>query len=842
MTNPNWFTYRDCTSEHEGSLSTVNPLVNNDEGPFRARYNELDKLFQFVFDEQAISFDASGLLNGKALDNPQNIPEDALLTSGGRNDILRRYYYILKLLDLPMVHHGQGQSHGSQLEESAEKSIDEFFQRVFIKSSVNRRSSVFSIVGDVGSGKSSFLSYILSSHLIANSIQNDKIWFIRINLQQFYRDGFDMNQFCLEVVRKVNQVRESLTTHKEVNFFSENDKDAFETYEKNIFKYVQKKEEHKAEVETIEYLGYLKRASKRNVIIILDNIDFVFHENDEIQTISVKNGKTKIKDKKQKCLFSFITVLGNLLSSNRNWSKVCGAILIILRKDSYSLLEQLSSSISAGGGDKLISSENTYSLHSTSKAPAQLIILKRLHYLAIGCRLLLQCELINHKKPTDESLIELPDTFLDMNATLSELRKALNDSFDTLNSQDEKNHKVINHIKQINALVKTVSDLAKKLSDYEKNPVSVKAMNNRHAKSIDRIVKLSGSGLRDAIRVFKAFSWVQQDSSHDKLNVNAQNRIFKKPNLAIMVQASRHRIRFSEHNSHFPNVFLAYTNEERPSTPDYWLIPMIVDFLKTNGKIRLKELLEHFCDYPNNRSGEGNPNGFYDIISFCKTITRLQRIQQGPRLLQVERRLSSLRKQKFDHENIELTPRAKELFHEDANSDDLPLVADFLYTQLVIDDPKLPLPPETHRLSILPRVEIRNKELGLPNLYQNPQSLEYAPFQYITMFNYSYLVREDYPHCYVKVMGHKLRKVVRFMGLLKAAQEVEMKKYVNVWGDLSNIDCNLFNTDLIVKKSIEDVYYYAVKKDELPAQEELYNEYKSFHNYFSKIFPVAYGI
>ncbi len=58
MIDVDWFSFRDATPAHNDFLSTVNPLVASDQNPFRPNYPALDELFQTVFDEQPIVFDA----------------------------------------------------------------------------------------------------------------------------------------------------------------------------------------------------------------------------------------------------------------------------------------------------------------------------------------------------------------------------------------------------------------------------------------------------------------------------------------------------------------------------------------------------------------------------------------------------------------------------------------------------------------------------------------------------------------------------------------------------------------------------------------------------------------
>lgn len=878
MLDANWLSHRDEQDAHHEFLSTVNPLVPTAANHYRPLYPDIDHLFQIVFDEQPIIFDSadyltrvmksSGDQNSAELPTVEHIRRENSKQDSSQNpiymrrELLARYYYTLCIQNLPIVK--KGFESGAPLGRDSVSSVSEFAQEIFLENpalNLTRGSNqIAALVGDVGTGKSSLINYILSSDIGAKLVKENCVWFIRINLQEFSRTGIEMGHFCKKIALKVKYVIEFFNKHPSLKFVPDTESIDINILLVEILNLVDSSQFSHAEQKTIDLLEQISSKSGRRLTIIIDNIDYVFYDNDAVSAIWYDEAKNscEIDDNNSSTLMSFIKLMERLVASSSNWSKVGCSILITLRKDSFGILDQLPLSTN-GGADKLVPPGNVFTMEMPSKTPTQDVILGRLHYLAIGCRLIIQSEIEKHcQKHSMESPVSLPVSFKSRTDTIDNLETTVTRCMEFAAERlplQQISHKLI----RIRTVSKTIRSLADNLELFVSGDPEISKTGFTHAMNLDQILGLSGSGLRDTIKLYKPFSWVGHDGrlgeeNHDTKSGEyqqgeASTKIFRNPNLATLVQFLGRRVRYSEKLSMFPNIFLAYDRECHSTVPhvtypDYWLLPLLFRFLSARAETPLEHLLTVFCDYPNIHIAGAVRDGFFNITQFCKTLTRLQRID-GPRALRIGREYIS-RDRVFRYTTISLTDRTKKLMEPRASGAKCPLSEDFLYLQIMMDDPDIPLPPETHIPGYLEYEKLRNSAHNITTLFSELEQPESAPFRYLNSHTYSYLVREDYPIKYKNIMGHKLLKVVRFAGLLKAAQLVEKMKYTAVWNAVPNTETGIFDTDGLVDEMIDDVFRYGRKmvneKDGIPERDYAISEYDRFHDHYLDVLSKAYGV
>ena len=864
MLDIEWFANRKPQPDHHTYLSTINPLLPSEKSIYRPDYQALDDLFQIVFDEQPILFDSAGTFATKASEEkeqafPAADVEGQQTTPKTRipdTESLLRHFYCLKLLELPLVK--RGLASGAVLGRSPEDAIRQFMDNVFLKNPTHKmakkRNQVSALVGEVGTGKSLMISYILSSELATNMIKKHNTWFIKLNLQELSTKGFTIENFCQKLVQKTRHIINYFNRYEDFVFIPDEERDLVEAAEKEIFALIDSGDITSAEAKTIEYIKLITSKSKHRPVLILDNADSIFYEHDQINSILIDDvSRYEIIDEYTENIRAFVELLKRLISSTGSWAALDTSILVVLRQDSYNILDQISVT-TAGGAERFILPRNVFSLEATNNSSIQRIMLGRLHYLSIGCRILLQEEVEKYCRDYGLQLpISLPKEFRDRKITISELLDALSKSLSFFEKKKLSIANIVHRVQRIHTVSTSIDDLNKSLTNYVSSDGETGTRSTYHAHAISRSVQLSGSGLREAIKNYKPFYWVR--NSGQKISTVKENivgsgghadRVFRNPNLGTLMQILGRRARYAEKFSFFPNVFLAYDEESHANTPhisypDYWLIPLILQSLSRLENVPLEHLLKKFCNFPKAGKIDHPFAGFYPLQQVCDTLTRLQRID-GPRLLKIDKEYNA-NTCKFGYKSVELTGRARQLLSsaDIKESSRRPLIEDFLYLQLVIDDPQLPLPIETFTPGYLDFLSKRNIGHNLKELketsWQSP-----LPFEYQHEFNYSYIVRENYPERYTKVMGHKLLKLGRFLGMLEAAKEVEKNKYYEVWKNLPGLEDGLFNTGSVLQAMVSDVGRYARDLSDIPTKEKVASEYQRMYEYFSATFPVAYGI
>lgn len=800
MLDPKWFQTRKYQTTHNSHLSTINPASSTINGKGTPLYSGLSEIYAIIFDEQPIVFNSS-----ENFDKREIIYDgDARTFLSAPSELLIRNFYNLELYEKAQLKLGLGE--GSDFDRTPDESRRKFFGEIFLSKPIDKigksRNRISVLVGDVGTGKSLYVNTILSSEDCYQAVKSGEIWFLRINMQEFARNSLNIEAFVRKLIERILHIISFYDNSIGIPLVSQKGSESLRKECNVILKLLDNGEISKAENSLIEFVSEINRLSNRRFTLILDNIDYVFYANDQVESIEIRDGKGAILANKANArLSAFISILTKIIEPTNNWSKIRASILLILRPDSHITLDKISRTM-AGGDPNLVRSINVYSLEMIGSHVREKIIISRLHYLLIGCRLLLQAEMDKYEEVIGGCPIKLPKSFDNYESCLKEYRKSHSMVIDFLESRKVLIGSIVHKVGKIRKCVESAQRMHDSLKKVVESTSQPDQRSKKVSNSVQASVDLSISGFREAIRVYKPFAWVANDVSHDVLDdldddealagespVTTPLRISQNPNLSLMVLFLRRRLRFSEKISKFPNIFLASesnarNNQQFNTRPDFWLIHLIHEILRSYGTIKVEILIRMLCGDQNGNLLGSRQQGFYDPTLVANALSRLQRID-GPRLIRIAREIdydteSDEMPYRFLFEGVELSTRGKFLYQNRSTKDRLPLAWDFLYLQHALDDPDLPLPPELHNRNAFPLAKDRNSTFNGPEKLLT-ESMTTLPFEYIDDYNYSYLAKEEYPILHSKVLTHKAIKVSRFLGLMEAAFFAEVECYNEAW-------------------------------------------------------------
>lgn len=265
-------------------------------------------------------------------------------------------------------------------------------------------------------------------------------------------------------------------------------------------------------------------------------------------------------------------------------------------------------------------------------------------------------------------------------------------------------------------------------------------------------------------------------------------------------------------------------------------MPLVLSYLDREGGASLSDLVRAFCR--TSRTG-GRP---YDEGRFVKMLIRLQRID-GPRVIRFDK-VPDFGSNVIAYPLIELTKRGHEVIsgepprERDGAGQIMFMDAfccSFLYLQLVVDDPNLPLPMEFFSSRHVER--LRRIKGALIPIGEG----EAPPFLYQKQYGYEYLVRNDYKDIYINVVRHKLLKLSRFLGYLAAAQEVERRHYQAVWERVGQETLGIFSIGNVLEGIVAEARLRALVTDNLRAGLAPDTEFDTYRSAYISILEEVYA-
>jgi GTPase SAR1 family protein len=256
----------------------------------------------------------------------------------------------------------------------------------------------------------------------------------------------------------------------------------------------------------------------------------------------------------------------------------------------------------------------------------------------------------------------------------------------------------------------------------------------------------SNGGLRSLIEFFAIYGWSQR---HFRFPI-----LFESIHLGSMVFMLNHKVRFSETESLFPNLYQIHYKSNNKLFHSYWLKYLILKFLERSDLSNIEQLIDIFYD-----SGNGYPK---DVIEFslgtlkdttnnnCIRVTLERNFNKNGQLSIIK---------------VGLTERGKYCISTAFDK--------FYYLQLIVED---------------------------PNLYFPISILSYFDFSILdnAKIDYSYLID---PYQYTeksKIMIEiKTRQVLLFLKILEISYTIERQIYSSVFNNLDKLGTTIPTVDTI---------------------------------------------
>lgn len=237
--------------------------------------------------------------------------------------------------------------------------IDEFVDEITKFGSSTRRNSRHFLQGEIGSGKTAFINYIISQHGWRLFNERD-VWFLRVNVDvlDFSRkepvsEKIDRvySLFCKKLRRVIQRLIDSgLLTNYMTDATEAKLADALD-----LLKGSERDDAENPRSDFYESVATFSAILGKRLLIIVDNLDGIFHENDRYTFVSNI-------DTAEAPYLEFISALVEEFHQAGPRSADLGAnVLFVLRPDSYERMK--AAKILDGGADPSFSdNKNLYSL------------------------------------------------------------------------------------------------------------------------------------------------------------------------------------------------------------------------------------------------------------------------------------------------------------------------------------------------------------------------------------------------------------------------------------------------------------------------------------------------
>ncbi|BCS94924.1 hypothetical protein DSLASN_05560 [Desulfoluna limicola] len=216
------------------------------------------------------------------------------------------------------------------------------------------------------------------------------------------------------------------------------------------------------------------------------------------------------------------------------------------------------------------------------------------------------------------------------------------------------------------------------LRDLEHEPTGERPL-------IEHLRNLTNFGLRDMMRFFAQYSWLER---HDEGDMSkGLDRFINQYPVGLFAYMLNGRKRFNQFNSEFPNIYLVNVIESDKNSngngnlfrhyTTYWLKRLLMHFIYqrelNEERVALHNIIDIFTD---------SKPGAYEEVLVRKCLGSLAQANYS-NMIKVTREKSSV-SNTLRVQDIILTPRGKHCLTQ--------IVDRFYYMQLIVDDYMLPIP------------------------------------------------------------------------------------------------------------------------------------------------------
>ncbi|MBF0319331.1 MAG: ATP-binding protein [Nitrospirae bacterium] len=209
--------------------------------------------------------------------------------------------------------------------------LDKIYKDISTFDEDSGKNKIFYLLGDVGSGKTTAINYLISK-MLRKDVDSNKIIFVRIDLEEHFGGSPDANKFTEIWLFKCIFIKLLKVLEKNIIIYPG-------TPEADLLKTIRGELNSKS-IDVIPAAMYLENFfrkirinSNRRLLLIIDNIDYICHKNDrDLFRSDLDTG--------EQTLYEGITNLVRKLTHDHEFGRL-GNILLVMRNESYHILTEM---------------------------------------------------------------------------------------------------------------------------------------------------------------------------------------------------------------------------------------------------------------------------------------------------------------------------------------------------------------------------------------------------------------------------------------------------------------------------------------------------------------------
>ena len=206
----------------------------------------------------------------------------------------------------------------------------EFIEEIILRKGEVHRNFISYLLGEIGVGKTAFINWLITNKL-ETFVKEQLIWFVRVDVEQLTRArAFSPQELVYGIINNIVNI---IARNNEIIINSKVEYDnLLEIYNKDASNY-EKSNFIKICNSLCKFANKIQQSSGRRFILILDNIDFICHLNDQGLYYDIMNSN------EQHIHLSICNSL-KLFERQQPLSDLGTNIIVVTRQDSYNIISK----------------------------------------------------------------------------------------------------------------------------------------------------------------------------------------------------------------------------------------------------------------------------------------------------------------------------------------------------------------------------------------------------------------------------------------------------------------------------------------------------------------------